>query len=40
MRWLGGINGHEFEEALRVSDQQGSQVCCSPRGCNELDRTE
>ena len=33
MRWLNGItqlNGPEFEQALGVSDGQGSLVCCSP----------
>ena len=36
MRWLDGITdlmdisfGHEFEQALRVGDGQGSLVCCS-----------
>ena len=23
---------HEFEQALRVGDEQGSQACCSPWG--------
>ena len=27
-----GLKGHEFEQALRVGDGQGSLVCCSPRG--------
>ena len=41
MRWLDGItNGHEFEQALGVSDGQGSLACCSPWGCKELDMTE
>ena len=30
----------EFEQALGVGDGQGSVVCCSPRGCKELDMTE
>ena len=33
MRWLGWhhqLNGHEFDQALGVSDEQGSLVCCSP----------
>ena len=33
MRWLNDItqlNGPEFEQALGVSDGQGSLVCCSP----------
>ena len=40
MRWLDGINGHEFEQALGVVDGQGRLVCCSPWGRKELDRTE
>ena len=27
------LDGHEFEQALRVGDGQGSLVCCSPWGC-------
>ena len=34
------LDGHEFEQALRVGDGQGSLVCCSPWGCTELDTTE
>ena len=30
----------EFEQALGVSDGQGSLVCCSPWSCKELDITE
>ena len=33
MRWLDGtivVNGHEFEPALRHSEEQGSLVCYSP----------
>ena len=37
IRWL---DGHEFEQALRVDDGQGSLTCCSPWGCKELDTTE
>ena len=33
-------NGHEFEQALRVGDGQGSLAYCSPRGHKELDTTE
>ena len=33
MRWLEDkLNGHEFEQALRVGDGQGSLACCSPWG--------
>ena len=31
---------HEFEQALGVGDGQGSLVCCSPWGHEELDMTE
>ena len=34
------INGHEFEQALRIGDGQGSLACCSPWGCKEMDTTE
>ena len=43
MRWLDGItglNGHEFEQALRVGDGQGGLACCSPWGHKESDTTE
>ena len=42
MRWLDGIiklNGHEFEQTLGDSERQGSQVCCSPWGLQELNTT-
>ena len=33
MSWLDGIiesvNGHEFEQALRIGEGQGGLVCCS-----------
>ena len=32
--------GHEFEQAPRVGDGQGSLGCCSPWGRKELDVTE
>ena len=38
--WHHRIDGHEFEQDLGVSDGQGSLVCYSPRGHNELDMTE
>ena len=28
--WHHGLNGHKFEQALRVGDGQGILVCCSP----------
>ena len=34
------LNGHEFEQTLRVGDGQGSLVCCSSWGRKELDTTE
>ena len=43
MKWLDGItalDGHQFEQAPRVGDGQGSLACCSPRGLEELDTTE
>ena len=36
MRWLDGINGHEFEQTPGESEGQGSLVCCS---CKEKDTT-
>ena len=38
--WHHRLNGHEFEQALRVGDGQGSLVCCNPWGHKELDTTE
>ena len=38
--WHHRLNGHEFEQAPRVGDGQGSLACCSPLGCRELDTTE
>ena len=38
--WHYQLNGHEFEQSLGGGDEQGSLVCCSPWGCNELDTTE
>ena len=38
--WHHQLNGREFEQALGVSDGQGSLVRCSPWGCKELDTTE
>ena len=34
------LNGHEFEQALRDGEGQGSLACCSPWGHKELDMTE
>ena len=38
--WHHWLHGHEFEQALRVGDEQGSQACCSPLGGKESDTTE
>ena len=34
------LDGHEFEQAPGVGDEQGSLVCCSPGVCKESDMTE
>ena len=38
--WHNQLDGHEFEQALGVSDGQGGLACCSPWGCKESDITE
>ena len=38
--WHHWLSGHEFEQAPRVGDGQGSLACCSPWGCKESDMTE
>ena len=38
--WHHQLNGHEFEQALRVHDGQGGLECCSPRGHKESDTAE
>jgi len=38
--WHHGLDGHEFEQTLRVGDRQGSLECCSPWGCKESDTTK
>ena len=38
--WHHQVNGHEFEQALGVSDRQGSLACCSPWCRKEPDTTE
>ena len=38
--WHHSLDRHEFEQALEVSDGQGSLVCCSPWGHKESDTTE
>ena len=38
--WHHWLDGHEFEKALGVGDEQGVLAYCSPWGCKELDTTE
>ena len=38
--WHHQLNGHEFEQAPRVGDGQGSLACCRPWGHKESDTTE
>ena len=38
--WYHWLDGHEFEQTLRVGDGQGSLVCCSPWSRKELDTIE
>ena len=38
--WHHRLDGHEFEQAPRAGDGQGSLVCCSAWGCKELDTTK
>ena len=38
--WHHQLNGHEFEQAPGVGDEQGGLACCSPWGRKESDRTE
>ena len=38
--WHHWLNGHEFEQAPRVGEEQGSLACCSPWGHKESDMTE
>ena len=33
--WHHRVNGHEFEQTLRVGNEHGSLECCSPWGCKE-----
>ena len=35
--WHHRLSGHEFEQALGVSDVQGSLTCCSPWRSKESD---
>ena len=38
--WHHRLDGHEFEQAPGVGDDQGSLACCSPWGRKESDTTE
>ena len=38
--WHQGLDGHEFEQAPGVNDEQGSLACWSPPGRKESDMTE
>ena len=38
--WHHQLDGHEFEQALGDGEEQGSPVCCSPRGCKDSHTTE
>ena len=40
VRWHHQLNGHEFEQAPQVSEEQGCLACCSPWGHKESDMTE
>ena len=37
--WHHQLNGHELDQPLGDSEEQGSLVCCSPWGLKELDTT-
>ena len=37
--WHHQLNGHEFDQTPGDSEGQGSLVCCSPCGHEELDTT-
>ena len=37
--WHPRLDGHEFEQAPGLGDEQGSLVCCSPWGHKESDTT-
>ena len=38
--WHHQLDGHEFEQALRINDGQGSLECCSPWGHKEANTTK
>ena len=37
--WHQRLDGHEYEQALRVGDRQGGLACCRTWGCKESDMT-
>ena len=37
VEWHNQLDGHEFEQALGVGDEQGSLASCSPCGLKESD---
>ena len=37
--WHHRLDGHEFEQTLRIDVGQGSLACCSPWSRKELDMT-
>ena len=39
VRWHHWLHGHEFEQTLGDSEEQGNLACCSSWGHNESDRT-
>ena len=38
--WHHRLNGHEYEQALGDSEDEGSLACCSPWGLKESDMTQ
>jgi len=38
--WHHQLDGHESQQAPRVGEGQGSLVCCSLCGCQELGTTK
>ena len=38
--WHHQLDGHDFKQALGISDGQGSLTCCSTWDCKESDMTE
>ena len=40
MGWNHQLDGHEFEQALGVSDGHGSLECCNSRGHKKSDMTQ